>query len=119
MYYGGSNKIDMWLMSHRDYFKPEHIFIIQEELARLPEDRMGLLLSLQLKKPITILLFSIFLGGWGVDRFMLGDVGLGVAKLLTGGACGIWTVIDWFIVMGAARERNFQELMMVLGIHGR
>lgn len=43
---------------------------------------------------MTTLLLSIFLGGLGVDRFYSGHMGLGVLKLLTGGGCGIWWLID-------------------------
>lgn len=63
------------------------------------------------KDPTIALVLSLFLGGLGVDRFYLGDVGLGVLKLLTFGACGFWVIIDWFLIMGAAEKHNTQKLM--------
>jgi TM2 domain-containing membrane protein YozV len=44
------------------------------------------------------LLLSIFLGWLGIDRFYLGYTGLGVLKLVTGGACGIWCMVDTVLI---------------------
>jgi TM2 domain-containing membrane protein YozV len=41
-----------------------------------------------------------FLFGYlGVDRFMRGQIGLGILKLITVGLCGIWSLIDWIIAL--------------------
>jgi len=50
------------------------------------------------KDYMTALLLSIFLGGIGIDRFYLGYTGLGIAKLLTLGGCGIWSLIDLILI---------------------
>ena len=50
------------------------------------------------KDYLTTLLLSLLLGQLGVDRFYLGYTGLGVAKLLTFGGCGVWWLIDVILI---------------------
>ena len=63
------------------------------------------------KSWMTALLLSFFVGGFGVDRFYLGYTGLGVAKLLTCGGLGIWTLIHFIMIaMNKIPDANGQEL---------
>ncbi|WHZ07205.1 MAG: hypothetical protein OJF59_000958 [Cytophagales bacterium] len=50
----------------------------------------------------------------GIDRFIIGDTGLGIGKLLTCGGLGIWAIIDWFMIMPATREKNLAMLQRVI-----
>jgi len=68
-------------------------------------------LKMEKKSWMTALLLSFFVGGFGVDRFYLGYTGLGVAKLLTCGGLGIWTLIDFIMIaMNKIPDANGQEL---------
>jgi TM2 domain-containing membrane protein YozV len=59
----------------------------------------------------TAFLLSWFLGHFGVDRMYMGQVGLGVAKLLTCGGLGLWTFIDWILLgMGNMRDGEGRAL---------
>lgn len=108
------SKVDMYVMTNQKYFPAEKIMYLKEKLAAMDESKFTMVSTVELKDPTTILLVSIFLGTLGIDRFMLGDTGMGILKLLTGGCCGILTIIDWFTVSKKTKELNFNNLMTVL-----
>src|SRR5690606_37544727 len=51
-------------------------------------------------------ILGFFLGVLGIDRFYLGNIGLGIAKLLVGWlTLGIWPLVDWIIILaGGAHD---------------
>ena len=53
---------------------------------------------------LTALVLSVLLGCFGIDRFYFGQIGLGIAKLLTVGGFGIWWLID--IILVATKKVN-------------
>jgi TM2 domain-containing membrane protein YozV len=57
------------------------------------------------------LLLSYFVGTFGVDRFYLGQTGLGIAKLLTCGGLGVWHIVDLVLIgMGKMRDAEGNSL---------
>ena len=59
---------------------------------------------------VLTLIMSVVFGGVGVDRFIMGHVGLGLLKLITLGGCGIWWLIDVILI---ATKHQFSEIEWV------
>lgn len=107
-------KVDMFLMTNGKFFPEEKIMFIRERLLAMDDTKAALMMSIQFKDPTIALVLSLLIGAYGVDRFYIGDTGVGIGKLLTCGGFGIWAIIDWFLIMGATREKNFDRLMAML-----
>lgn len=107
-------KIDLFMMTNQKYFPEEKMVYLKDKLRTLDDEKFSLISTIEFKDPTTILLISIFLGGLGIDRFMIGDTGMGVLKLLTGGCCGILAIIDWFTISKKTKEINFNKLMTLI-----
>lgn len=51
------------------------------------------------KSWVAALLLCFFLGGLGVHRFYVGKVGTGVLQLVTFGGLGVWSLIDFIMIV--------------------
>ena len=109
-----AQKVDMFIMANVKYFESHQIAQIREKLIQMDDSKWVLVQTLQFKEPTTSLIISLLAGSLGIDRFMIGDTGLGIGKLITCGGFGIWAIIDWFLIMGATREKNMAKLQQVL-----
>lgn len=109
-----SEKVDMFIMTNQKYFPAEKIMYLKEKLASMDESKFSMISTIELKDPTTLLLVSIFLGSLGIDRFMIGDTGMGILKLLTLGLCGILTIIDWFTIQNKTKDLNFNKIMTLI-----
>ena len=108
-----AQKVDMYLMSNAKYFEGHQVNAVREKLLALDDSRTLILHTLNLKDPTNILIVSLLAGTFGIDRFMIGDTGLGIAKLITCGGVGIWTLVDWFMIQGRTKEVNFNRIISV------
>ncbi|OIQ18632.1 MAG: hypothetical protein BM557_06825 [Flavobacterium sp. MedPE-SWcel] len=109
-----AQKADMYIMSNSKYFQSQHLSYIRERLLLLDDNKFMMLQGAELKDPTTSIIVSILAGGLGIDRFLIGDTGMGVGKLLTCGGFGIWTIVDWFLIMDATREKNMEKIQQFL-----
>lgn len=109
-----AQKVDMFIMSNGKFFENHQINAIRERLLSLDDSKWAMISTVQLKDPTTSLIVSILAGAFGIDRFIIGDTGLGIGKLLTCGGFGIWTIIDWFMIQNATREKNMQKIQQFL-----
>lgn len=60
--------------------------------------------------PVVIFGWNVWLGGLGIDRFLVGDILAGILKLLTLGGFGIWVIVDCFLIGNRTREVNMIKI---------
>lgn len=107
-----SNFTDSFLSANTGSFPSEQLPSLRQRLSQLDDSQANqVIAAANIKNPTTALILSIFLGTLGVDRFYIGHVGLGVAKLLLAWLTfGIWTIIDWFLIINATKKANLAAL---------
>ena len=104
----------MFIMSNGKFFEIHQINTIKDRLNEVDDSKWAMLSTAQFKDPTTTLIVSLLVGSLGIDRFMIGDTGLGIGKLLTCGGMGLWTIIDWFMIQKATREANMKQIQQFL-----
>lgn len=109
-----ATKVDMFFAMNGKKLPADKALIIREKLAAADDSKYAVVSSVELKDPTTMLLVSVFVGELGVDRFMLGQIGMGLLKLFTLGLCGVLWLIDVINISKKTKEANFEELIKVL-----
>lgn len=77
----------------------------------------------RVNKNIFVWVFAFLLGCFGVDRFVRGQVGLGILKILTLDCFGIWWTVDFIIALVKAYSSNHfgdeKEMLFINGKYAR
>ena len=107
-------KINLWLGSNAKYFDAAQIPILREKLKNASDEQYLAVQTQSYIDPTVTTIISVLLGELGIDRFMVGDIGMGVLKLLTGGLCGVLWLIDIFTISKKVKNKNFAQVFMLL-----
>ncbi|MBQ9491751.1 MAG: TM2 domain-containing protein [Firmicutes bacterium] len=105
--------VENYIMSNRECFPGIKLIYLKSKLLKMDKDKFERICLCDLKSPTIILLVSVFLGGLGIDRFMIGDIGMGILKLLTGGLCGIFWIYDIFTITERVKKINFESIILL------
>lgn len=94
----------------------ESTYALRQRLATLPDSAAPYFYSVPLHDTTLVIVMSVLFGGLGVDRFIIGDVGMGIAKLLLLNwlTCGIFPIVDIFLCYKRAKRKNFEKLMQAV-----
>ncbi|MBF0577889.1 TM2 domain-containing protein [Dysgonomonas sp. GY617] len=105
------NDIILFTINNQNKFPSHRLSIIKERLEGMTSQESIIATSLDYQDTSMIICLSVLVGYLGIDRMMIGQVLLGVIKLITFGGCFIWTIIDWFIIGNLTKEYNYNMFM--------
>lgn len=89
--------------------------ILRNALENVVDEGYSVLVNTKLKSTAATVMLSVFLGAFGADRFYVGDIGFGVAKLLLGWATMfLWQFIDIFVTYKRAKAYNMRKLLDII-----
>lgn len=109
-------KVRFWLSSNASKLPEAQLSVLKERLMSMSDAELDRVMYVNLTDPTLMLIISIFFGSLGVDRFALGDIGIGIGKLLTCGGFYIWWIVDIFHIMDVTKEKNIQKINAALYI---
>ena len=109
------SQINDFLKINKNFLDESKTLIIKERLEKLDESKLFSLSFIQFRDPKIFFAISWFGGTLGLDRFLIGDIGIGLLKLFL----NIFTfflpfVMDLFFIQKRIREKNFIKLLEVI-----
>lgn len=105
--------INRFLLQNAKYFPSSKLKSLPAELQKLSVADIRALSGLSFNDPSVMTLVSIFFGGLGIDRMLIGKIGTGVLKLLlsiTIIPSTIWWIVDICKISKMTKKQNWKML---------
>jgi serine/threonine protein kinase len=107
-------ELNLFFITKQDYFPKELVHFMKEDLVSVNNNIYHAISSFEYKNPNTMF-WAAFPGGiFGIDRFLLGETGLGILKLVFGVVTyGIWVIVDCFTIKKRTRKYNYERYLEI------
>lgn len=110
-----TSKINMYMAANGSKFAEKDKMVIMEGLKNFKDENHMMLHTIEMRNPVNWLLIYLFVPVFClIDRIVLGQVGLGILKLITIGGLGLWVFIDIFTIMPRIKASNFKKIQPFL-----
>ena len=104
------SRVEAYLEKNKSKLDQDFVKVLAPKLLRLSDAKMFEVECYPLKNPTKMFFISLFLGLLGVDRFMMGDIGMGFVKLFTLGGAGVLWIIDMIKLPKRIKRENVAAL---------
>jgi TM2 domain-containing membrane protein YozV len=110
-----SRSVDLFVGMHHEKFNAGDLFYVKKVLTDLDDSKSGYVHGITFQEPTVILLIAVF---FGLERFFLGQIGLGILKLITLWGFGLWWFIDIFTAKSRTRKYNLDKFNRGVALAG-
>ena len=106
--------VDRFLVLNQNDLPDDKIPMLRENMLHCSLRKLSEIQSLTCRRVDNMQFISFMLGWSGIDRMLLGEIGIGLLKLSTFGCFGLLMVYDWLAMPHKTRYYNYIEVMSVM-----
>ena len=105
---------DRFLVLNQNDLPEDKIPFLRSNMLHCSLRKLADMQKLTCRRVYNMEFISLLLGWSGIDRMLLGDIGLGLFKLCTFGGFGLMMLYDWVMTPYKTRYYNYLQVMSVI-----